>query len=376
MKTEVGAGDSKIGWLAHPIALGLLGFFFVGYIAVGLLSSADWNPSVFIKFGDSEPTMVAYAESQLDDVVFAPGLGHDGHFFFMQAMDPFFLAPDDHAAFLDRPTYRAQRMLYPAIAGFGGLLPATGVAWSLLIVNLVAVGAGTWLTALLAQKLGLSPVFGLAFLINPGVFVPAVIDTAEVLAMVFLVASMLFILDSQWKTASVFLTLAVLSRETMLLAVFGLIGYLAVTQRKVSKALFAPVVAAALWWGYARLRIGYLSGEIQDTRALGNPFEGFGQAFQQWTASDELLDDMLVGFFLLLATFLFVYIAVKRRSILAAMLAGYAAIAVLMVEEVWLHYFDSTRALTPVVTFFFLIAASGSSQGKSTETAHLPNAPA
>ncbi|HEY5890001.1 MAG TPA: DUF2079 domain-containing protein [Acidimicrobiia bacterium] len=342
-----------------------MAFFFVGYIAVGLLSAADWNPTVFIKFGTNDPKTIVYAESQFDEVVYSPGLGHDGHFFFMQAMDPLYLSPEDHAAFLDRPTYRAQRMLYPALAGLGGTLPPMAVAWTLLAINLIAVGVGTWLTALLAQKIGLSPAFGLAFLINPGVFVPSVIDTAEVLAMVFLVASMLFVLDSRWRESSAFLTFAVLSRETMLVAVLGLMVYLAATQRRIPKALFAPILAAGLWWGYVRIRIGYLAGEVQDTRAFGRPFEGFLGAFKQWVESSDLLDDMLIGILLVLATSFFLYLAIRRRSVLAAMVAGNAVIAVFMVEEVWLHYFDSTRALTPVVTFFFLLAASTASGGDS-----------
>ena len=78
------------------------------------------------------PDELAYGEEILGDVVPSGGFGHDGKYYFMQAMDPFFMSPEDHAAYLlDRPTYRAQRMVYPTLAGGFGLLPAQAISWSL-----------------------------------------------------------------------------------------------------------------------------------------------------------------------------------------------------------------------------------------------------
>ena len=58
-------------------------------------------------------------------------------------MDPLFLNPDDHARFLDRPTYRSQRMLYPTLAGLARPLSGPdGVAWALAGLNVLAFGVG------------------------------------------------------------------------------------------------------------------------------------------------------------------------------------------------------------------------------------------
>ena len=67
--------------------------------------------------------MVAHLESLVGGpVVLIDGTGHDGQYFFLQANDPWLLNPTEGLEFLDFPTYRAQRMLYPVVAGLGGLL--------------------------------------------------------------------------------------------------------------------------------------------------------------------------------------------------------------------------------------------------------------
>ena len=88
-----------------------------------------------------------------------PNLGHDGKFFFAQANDPLSLQPERHAAFLDGPLYRAQRMLFPLIAGGFGLFPPGVVVWSMLVTNLLAMGVGALLAARLAIRWGV-PVAG------------------------------------------------------------------------------------------------------------------------------------------------------------------------------------------------------------------------
>ena len=171
-------GRSSDRWV--PIVVGVFATLFGMYVCISLLRPADWDPSIFVKFPEARPGEVAYGESMLGEVTPSAGDGHDGKYFFMQAMDPFYLSPDEHASHLDRPRYRAQRMVYPTLASGFGLLPAEATAWSLLLTNLAALGIGTWLTALLAKEIGISPWFGLAFLFNPGVLVATFIDTSEV----------------------------------------------------------------------------------------------------------------------------------------------------------------------------------------------------
>jgi hypothetical protein len=337
-----------------PRLVGIIGFALIAYIAFGLVSGADWNPTLFIKFDGVDAPLLEYAEDHFDDPILAGGDGHDGKYFFIQASDPFYLQPDQNADLLDRPTYRAQRMLYPTIAGGFGVFSSAVTAWMLVILNIVAVGVGTYLTSRVSLSLGLSPLFGLAFFINPGVFVSSVIDTAEVFAMAFLMAGILMALQRKLRPAAGFFTLSVLSRETMLLCVIGWVIFELLRNRKLRWEMSLPFVAVGVWWAYLRLRIGYLSEDVQDVRALGRPFEGLIDAFRDWTSEPGRIDDLVIGVALVLICVFFVYLAFARRSLIPLIAAGFGFVGLLMVEEVWSHYFDSTRALTPLITLFFL----------------------
>ncbi len=337
-----------------PPVVGLVGLLLTGYIVLGLLSGSNWNPTLFVKFDQVTPGMSEYATGRFDEVAYAGREGHDGKFFFIQASDPFFMEPDVHARLLDRPTYRAQRMLYPTIAGGFGLFSPTTTAWSLLILNVVGVGVGCWITALVAIELRLSPIFGLAFFINPGVLSSAVIDTAEVLAMVTLMGGILMVMRGRIGPAAAFLTFSSLSRETMLLSVVGWMIFFWVREKRLDWRMAAPFVAVGGWWLYVRFRIGYLSDGIQDVKAIGLPFDGLIEAMQEWIGERAHVDEFVIAILLLAACFFLLYLAVTRLSLLPLMSAGFSLIAILMVGEVWGHYFDASRALTPVATLVFL----------------------
>jgi hypothetical protein len=341
-----------------PVLLAIAAVSLGAFMAGGLLSDNDWNPSIFVKFPQAKPVELAYGNEILGEVIPSAGFGHDGKYYFMQAMDPFFDTPEVHATHLDRPTYRAQRMVYPTLAGGFGLFSPSATAWNLLVINLVALGIGTWLTSLLAKELGLSPWFGLAFLLNPGVLVSSMIDTAEVLAMLFVVAAALLLLRDRVVASAAFLTLAALTRETMLLATIGAIAYLWHTRRRVPGVFVVPFVATGAWWLFVRAKLGHLDEGIQDTEALGLPFKGFFDALETWLATPGSEVDVMMGVLLLVSSILVAFRAVKDRSLLGLMAAGFVVLAVLMVEAVWRFYFDASRALVPVLTVYILSVAA------------------
>jgi hypothetical protein len=343
---------------ALPYVVGLIGLALGAYVCLSLLGGNDWNPSVFVKFPGVDEELMAYANDNLEEVVPAPRQGHDGKFFFIQAMDPFFSSPEEHAVHLDRPAYRAQRMLYPTIAGGFGLLPGDVVAWSMVVVNLLGLGVGTWITAKLAIELGLSAWYGLAFALNPGVLVSSFMDTGEIFAMAFFVAAAWALVRKRYLGTGILLGLSVLSRETMILAAIGAVVYAWREERKAPWALAVPFVAVAGWWAYVRIRLGFLESGLQDTQAVGVPFKGFLDAMQVWLGEPGREADMLVGILLMVASLLVAWRASRDRTVLGYMAAGFVVIALTMVEGVWLKYFDSTRALVPVITAYVLTTAS------------------
>lgn len=340
--------------LLSPLVVGLIALSLMSYIALNLVAGSDWNPTVFIKFPQANNSVRAYAEERFDEIVPAGNEGHDGKYFFIQASDPFYLNPDQHAHLLGRPTYRAQRMLYPTIAGGLGAFSPELTAWSMVVLNVLAVGVGTVVTSKVAVSVGLSPLLGLAFLVNPAVFVSSLIDTAEVFAMAFLMGAILMVLKRRPLAAAMLFTASVLSRETMLLSVMGWVVFELAHHRRWRWEMLLPFLSAGAWWLYLRTRIGHLAPEVQDVRALGKPLQGFLASFDRWSSQAGQTDDFIIAILLASICVLFAYLAVTRRSLIPLMGAGFGVVALLMVDEVWLSYFDSSRALTPLITLFFL----------------------
>ena len=166
----------------RQILVGGVGLLLAVLVVVVELPRFDWDPTAFTSFGEDATAISSYAQERLGDVWLRPELGHDGRFFFVQANDPWLRDPVDNAALLDRPAYRSQRMLYPVLASGMGVLGPESIVWGLLIVNLLAMGLGSWAVASIATTMGGSPWWGLAFVLNLGLVTEMNIDGAGVLA--------------------------------------------------------------------------------------------------------------------------------------------------------------------------------------------------
>ncbi len=85
-----------------------------------IVAEHGWNPSTLMAAGSQDLPVVSYVEASLGpDFEPQAGWGHDGKFVFIQAHDPLLLDPLEHAAVLDVPVYRSQRVLVPALVGIG-----------------------------------------------------------------------------------------------------------------------------------------------------------------------------------------------------------------------------------------------------------------
>jgi hypothetical protein len=146
------------------------------------------------------------------------GYGFDGQTSYYIALDP------EHARFyLDLPAFRYARVLYPAAAralaaGRPGLVP-----WTLILVNLVAIGAGVLALAAWLRRHSCSPWFALIFGFYPGLLLAFQRDLTEPLAYA-LVPIAVYVFDFGGRRrlawAGLLFALAVLARQTT--AVFAL----------------------------------------------------------------------------------------------------------------------------------------------------------
>ncbi len=252
------------------------------------------------------PTRV-YAEERIGEVFLRSGQGHDGKFFFVQGNDPWVLEPEVNAVVLDRPLYRSQRMFYPLLAGGFGLFSAEGVVWGLLVVNVIAMGLGTWAVAVLAVEMGLSSWWGLAFLLNIGLVSELNIGGAGIVAAAAAFGAVALFSKNRFWWGVGLLVVAALSREVMLLVAAGSAWWwwrIRGDRARALWTLFVPTAAVALWALYLRLQISSDggAGEIQE---IGLPFVGFFQALTNYWIGGGV-EDLVVGVGLMILLFVFV----------------------------------------------------------------------
>ena len=347
------------------LVVGLIGIALASLIALRVWSAFDRDLTIFVAFGVDSTEINQYAEAKLGrEVVKRDTQGHDGKFFFVQANDPLLLAPEENIAVVDRPLYRSQRMLYPILAGGAGLFSPEVIVWALLIVNLIAIGLGTWAVAHLAMEMGGSPWWGLAFVLNIGFISEMNIDGAGVVAAAAAFAAVVMLLKQRLGWAIALLTIAVLSREAMLIAAAGSAFWLWRKSERRSAVLVAgiPFAAVVIWAAYLRFRIDFDTG-VSEVQEIGLPFAGFLHSFKVWTG-DPL--NLVAGLAVMLLLILF-----TRRVLISGHLVGWAflgfvPLAILFTQQVWQNYFDITRAVAPVLTAFVLLVFLAGNESQRT----------
>jgi hypothetical protein len=258
-------------------------------------------------------------------------------------------------------------MFYPLVASGFGLFSADGVVWGLLLVNVIALGLGTWAVAVLAREMGLSAWWGLAFLLNIGLVSELNIDGAGIVAAAAgFGAVALFLKDRFWWGVGL-LVVAALSREVMLLVAAGSAWWWWRVRGDRTRALWTvlvPGAAVALWALYLRLQMGWNggAGEIQE---IGLPFVGFFQALTNYWIHDPI-ENVVVGVGLLVLFFVFAVRVMASDELVGWAFVLFALLGIVFTQQVWRNYFDIARAIAPVITaFVLLVFATRASQARS-----------
>ena len=348
-----GRRESPVSSYKLPVLVGVVGLTVATVLVLRSLSAVGWDPTLFVSFGEEAAATRAYGEERLGEVYLRSGQGHDGKFYFVQANDPWVVEPEVNASVFDRPLYRSQRMLYPVLAGgFGVLEPAT-IVWGLVAVNVLMMGLGTFATSIVAMRMGGSPWFGVTFGLNFGFISELYIDGSGIVAAAAAFGAMALLLSKRRWWGIGLLVAAALAREAMLIAAVGSAYWLwkRGERRDAFLAMVAPGLAVLIWAVYLRFRIDLDVG-FDQVQEIGWPFVGFVQALPGWMG--ESLDITAgLGTVLLLALY-------TRRVLRSNELAGWAflgfiPLAFVFTHQVWLNYYDFTRALAPVFTSFILL---------------------
>lgn len=334
-----------------PVMVAIAGFVFsVVIVGVGLYRTG-WDPTLFVGFGEEAAATTEYAEERLGDVILRPVQGHDGKYFFVQANDPWVLDPENNASLLDHPVYRSQRMFYPLLAGGLGFFGPRTIVWALVLVNVVAMGFGTMAASRVAQRMGGSPWWGLAFVANVGLLFTLTNDDAGIVAVALAFWALAMLYEGRLWPAVALLSAATLTREVMIVCALGL-GVWAWSDGRRRAALYmvaVPALSIAGWMLYLRAQLG---PDGSSPNAIGWPFVGLVRAVPSW------LEDPLVaaaGGAVILITILYLVRWAHTRSSMGWMFVGFIPLATLLTDKVWREIFDFTRAVAPLLTAAILL---------------------
>ena len=220
-----------------------------------------------------------------------PGTGYDGQFFYRISLDPVDFARRAFGVRIDA-SYRFQRIGYPVLAWLGSLggHPSL-VPWSLIAVNLIAIGVVGFAASVLASQAGRHPAWGLLMVGFFGFPFTLSRDTAEIVTAAFTLAGIVALRGRRYVIAAAALSAAVLTRETVVLVVFayGVVRIVEVVRRK--RSLGAPdlawVVPGVAFVGWQAVVSAFSSTPaVSDLSAnLSIPFVAMVQAQAHWIAA-------------------------------------------------------------------------------------------
>ena len=228
------------------------------------------------------------------------GLGHDGQYFYAIARHlPNLNAAGEH---LDRPQYRLQRPLLPAVARVAALGSddPDALVRGFWIAGALAVFVGTLSAAALSVTLGNHPLWGLLFSLAPGVFWSVHIAVADAYAVAFTLAAITLSLRSRHGLAVGAAVLMVLSKEPLWLVLFGFCAWR--RDRPAAVLAVIPAGVAVFWAGLLRLVVEDNSEGVVEFTLPGG---GLSKVVGDWFAGEELAASLSIGAaFLLSAVFL------------------------------------------------------------------------
>ncbi|HEX8976084.1 MAG TPA: hypothetical protein VF781_06180 [Solirubrobacteraceae bacterium] len=237
-------------------------------LAVGLrLSAYRGELTGLVQFGSSQ----AHVTHPPRGAPILSPTGYDGQFFYLQARDPLLLHDSTVRALRATGSgFRMQRAAYPALAFLLAGGRSSKVPLALLLANLlVLVGLATGF-AFYARRRGWSTGWTVALALMPGMLLPVFRDLSDPLAVTSLVAGILCWSHRRRWPAALALTVAVLTREVMMLAVVAIAVEAGVgrwrergsgTGRRQAFAQAWPVIlipsaAFAVWQAYITVRYG------------------------------------------------------------------------------------------------------------------------
>ncbi len=204
--------------------------------------------------------------------------GYDGQFVYYIARNP-----DTAAQYLDVPAYRFQRILLPILGRILSFGQEPLIPWTLLLINLVALGVGTWLLEQLLIEQKVNRWYALTYGLTAGIFASVRLSLSEPLAYALVLGAIMLADRERWGWSAMIFALAALAKETTLFFVAGYGIYLLVGRRLRSTAIMFGVIAVlpfVIWQFIVKTTLGSFgvgSGGAQATSFEIIPFAGIAR---------------------------------------------------------------------------------------------------
>lgn len=250
--------------IGPPVLVGAL----LAVLVAKRLHTYGGNATGFVLFGEYFAHWIHPPHGALINSQF----GYDGQFFYLQATDPLLVHNATVAAFQGPggEAFRVARMAYPVLAWLLAAGRNGALAWTLLVLNLIVVVALTFGVAAYARARGWSGWWALAVGLLAGFLAGTLRDLSDPLAGASMLGGLMLWERRRPRGAAVLLSVAVLAREPMLLAVAGIAveallgwwrgrnrpGALRALGHDLWPVVVVPVLVYIAWQVYASARFG------------------------------------------------------------------------------------------------------------------------
>lgn len=285
-------------------------------------------------------------EAELGMIPLSPGSGHDGQISYAIGLD---LLGDEVPTSLDHAGYRYRRILYPAIASIFGSLGGQPLLWSLVGMNVAALGLATAALLSIARSLGRSTWIVMGVLANPGVWLSVRLLTVDMLAIALALSSIALWLNRRFAPAVVAVALAVLAKDQYLVVAFSIAAYELWQRRPVRSAIAATVPSLALtaWAVWIGSR---MSGTFSPRGNLDLPLAGIVEAAAGWGTAPGA--DVALNILLIISTVAAVIlVGVPRNRPHTMFVAPWIVLALISSEWVWAYGNNAARAFAPILVW-------------------------
>jgi hypothetical protein len=211
--SPAGPLGSALSWLDSPLKVGgVAGALAAAFTLARFAVAAHGNVAAFIVVGEQH----ADAAQLPRGVPVRSVAGYDGQFYYRLALDPLDWSRRAFGIKLD--SYgRVQRIAYSVFAWLTAGGQSAAVPVTLVVVNVSAIGALAGVCGALAREAKRHPLWGLMIAGYWGFLWTISRDLTELVETLFVCAGILAIRKGRPVLAAIFLSVAVLSRETVLL---------------------------------------------------------------------------------------------------------------------------------------------------------------